>query len=134
MTWIALLFFFEAGYAPVSYEWNHGDHRLPPIVYREELVTEAGARLLFFDGFLFAGANITTHSEVSTIDTPYPSFSPFRDTYQFEAGIQFQGIELGWLHECSHPVATNYHPSKPLGREWAFDRLYIRYENTVDIW
>lgn len=134
MTWIALLFFFEAGFSPMSQEWNHGNPEFPYLIEREELVTQSGARVLLFDEFLFIGANITTYATPSETDTPYPSFSPFRDTYQFEAGIQWRGIELGWLHECSHPVAPNHQLNRPLGREWAFDRLYIRYENTVDIW
>lgn len=32
------------------------------------------------------------------------NFVPWQDTYQFNSGIRFYGVELGYQHECSHPL------------------------------
>ena len=134
MTWLAILFFAEAAFSPMSQEWNHGNPELPWLVERQEVITTTGVRLLGFNEVLFVGANITTYATPSENQSQwYPSFSPFRDTYQFEAGLSYNGIEIGWVHECSHPVATNHQLDKELGREWAFDRFYISYEAKVNI-
>lgn len=137
MTWIAILFMFEVGVAPTSQVWNHGNDNLPQIVEREEVVTDVGVRGLFFDDFIFIGASVETRAEVLLdTDTWYPQGSPYRDVYQFEAGLKWRGFELGWRHECSHPVVTNWQVPgalDQLGREWAFDRFYLSYEGRVEV-
>lgn len=32
------------------------------------------------------------------------NFSPWQDTYIFNAGVRFLGMELGYHHECVHPI------------------------------
>lgn len=133
MTWIALLFFVEAGFTPNAQEWNHGNPDLPWLVEREVVSTDVGARLLLFDDLLFVEASVQTLSSPS--DHAW-TLSPYRDVYQFGGGISWRGFELGWLHECSHPVATNWQEpggTENLGREWAFDRFYISYEGKITI-
>lgn len=34
-------------------------------------------------------------------------FQPWQDTYKFNAGIRFWGIEIAYQHECIHPVVTS---------------------------
>lgn len=134
MSWLAILFFAEVAFSPLSQEWNHGNPQLPFVIEREEVITTTGVRVLLLNEMLFMGANVTTYATPSEVQSQwYPSFSPFRDTYQFEAGLFFRGIEVGWLHECSHPVAPNHQQNTELGREWAYDRFYLSYEAKVNI-
>lgn len=53
------------------------------------------------------------------------NFNPWQDTYRFNAGIRFFGVELGYQHECVHPVvfSQNYVVSR---YNSSYDRLHIK--------
>lgn len=51
-----------------------------------------------------------------------PSMTPLQETYTFSTGIRFIGVELGYEHQCSHPVeSTGNTPSKLFS---SYDKFY----------
>lgn len=131
MSWLAILFVIQLGYAPNAQDWNHGNPELPWVIEREEIVTTLGARALMINELLFVEGYVTTYAE--TQDASW-TLAPYHDTYQFGAGLTWRGMTIGWLHECAHPVVSNWQlDGDYLGREWAWDRFYVQYEGKVEV-
>jgi hypothetical protein len=136
---MAMLFWMEAAYAPMSQDWNHGmEDTMPYIIENEEFVTTLGARVLLLNDLLFVEGEIETRSVVMDMGNVYPSGWPIRDTYMIGAGVKLGGFTIGWEHVCSHPIATMWGYEGDLKpdysvREAAWDRLYVRFEGRADL-
>ena len=81
---------------------------------------------------LFAGGTVQTYMINS--DGHY-SFSPLQVTYDFEAGVQWGIVEIGFRHVCGpHPVRTypmlgGDDPVAPF--EGAYNQIYLRMEGEI---
>jgi hypothetical protein len=53
---------------------------------------------------------------------------PFRMDYLFGAGFKYKSIQIGYAHECMHPIAPN-EIIFPYGKiDAAYDRVFIKAE------
>jgi hypothetical protein len=57
--------------------------------------------------------------------TDFYGFAPVQDTYRFNTGIRFYGIELGFQHMCLHPVIFDQN-IKPLKYLSSYDKIYFK--------
>lgn len=131
MTWLALAFALEVGFLPQAQLWNHQVSYKPYLIEDSSIYTELEARVTIAE-LLFIGGSVRTQSFRSDGKL---NFSPVRDTYRFKAGLQYQGLEIGWRHMCEHPVTTNWQSisASDLGFERGYDELYIQFSGEVTI-
>jgi len=67
-------------------------------------------------------------AETESQFAPHPGrlqFSPWQDAFTFNAGVRVIGIELGYQHQCIHPVVVQDRPetSKYFS---GFDKIYAK--------
>ena len=128
MNWLVLAFVLEAGLMPVAEIWNVE----PPANAREDR-----GRYTLLDAevevaqYLFVGGHVTTYMWAQ--DDSWTQ-SPLRADYGFRAGVRFRGLELGWKHFCSHPVAPNWNLIRELPYEASYDQIYIRVSGRAVLW
>ena len=57
-------------------------------------------------------------------DSDQLGFDPWQDTYRFNVGARWMGMELGYQHECIHPVLVeNIPPSTYFA---GYDKVYFK--------
>ena len=76
---------------------------------------------------LFLGAN--TENQFFKPQFKDWTFSPWQDTFTFVAGVRVVGIEVGFEHQCTHPIvfSQNENTSKYIS---SYDKIYIRTTGT----
>lgn len=128
MNWLVLLFAVEAGLMPMAQVWNVD----PPANARDDSgsYTALDAEVEIAQ-YLFIGGHVTTY--VWRTDNSY-SYKPARADYGFRAGVRFRGLELGWRHFCSHPIAPNWHMIRELPYEASYNQMYIRISGRAVLW
>ena len=53
------------------------------------------------------------------------SYDPVHADYRFNAGLRWREFEIGWKHECRHPVVGRTDGS---GIRGGYDKFYVRAE------
>ena len=53
-------------------------------------------------------------------------FSPFQMEYGFRAGVQLNGVRLGYEHWCYHPVSV-YNENYAAELYGGYDRIFLEY-------
>lgn len=129
MTWLALWFALQAGFMPNDLM----------VVYRPGIVSldqqteyvNLQGELRAFDNRVFLGGSIKTEMQQ---DGARANFMPESSTYLFTAGLRLGGVEIGYLHVCSHPVVPSYYLLNPvIGYDQGYDDFYIRFSGSVDL-
>lgn len=122
MTWLAVLFAIEAGMVPNNGWYVYEEHRgyeADQPGYYTTLEMEAQAWLFFVGGSL--------RTDMTT-DT-YLNYNPHWVTYDFNAGIRWEFLEVGFRHRCTHPIQTYVYNASYLKKpvvEGAYDEVYAR--------
>lgn len=123
MTWLVLAAALEVGWMPMCDFLMHD----PPayVVTTDAFYVDMEARATAW-GFLFVGGEVKTFMWKST---PGYDFSPERMLYQFNAGLTWGPLELGFRHYCTHPIMP-YLWSWPGQAKWegAYEELYLRVD------
>jgi hypothetical protein len=127
LEFLVLIYSLETGYMPTTQTWNV---QAPENVYIDAaFYTDLEVELVLGDMF-FIGGNMLSYQWFRP-DTM--TFRPHRMDYTFGVGFRFQGLEIGWEHYCSHPVAANWHLIDELPLESSYDRIYVRFEGKAAI-
>ena len=78
------------------------------------------------DNYAFVGGT----NEVQQNYEGGTSLTPYRETYDAEAGVRAFGVELGYKHECVHPVySTGSGLSTQINS--SFDKFYIKVTGKI---
>ena len=66
-------------------------------------------------------------------------FSPDHDTFTFIGGIQYKGMEIGYLHRCRHPVFPYQFVEKEKHKETisllenSYSEVYLKFQSKLEI-
>lgn len=89
--------------------------------------TTLGVELQAFDNHLFAGGSVQTWETIYGL-----VFAPSESLYVFSAGIRFDGLELGYRHECDHlTLSEMILPMKGFGGNR--DEIYLNYMSKLKV-
>jgi hypothetical protein len=124
MSWIALIFALEFGMVPSEIHaeyWPDYD-----VLYRNQgLYGTLEARVELFN-FLFVGGDI----EAAMVGLSFDSYKPSGVSFNFEAGMFFGPVQVGYIHNCKHPAVSTYEVHWPW-RQSSHDRVYVRIEGAT---
>jgi hypothetical protein len=129
MQWLTLAYFLSLG--TVAYQGQTFDLRGSAmfIVPQNSFQTTLGVEAQLFDNHAFAGASVETwETHAGSV-----SFAPSEAFYIFNAGLRAWGFELGWRHECDHPVSSNWGGGVPQGMLSMRDEFYISYTGKINV-
>jgi hypothetical protein len=73
--------------------------------------------------YFFVGGDVTTW-----MVPDLPTFKPFFTAYTVNTGWSYKNFEVGYEHQCSHPVmALAYNMKQPiLSADKGYDKVYVR--------
>jgi len=103
-------------------------------VYLPEFWSEAAANKVSFYFNLetkieikkfYIGGGIKTFAGKSISDAK--EFVPYKATYKFMTGFEFDKFEIGFRHYCIHPVVPYITFDNPAIFHGAYEELYIRF-------
>ena len=122
MDWIILLYFLEFGYSPfyqsvntLPYEYVQNEN-----IYYVHFDTE----VLLLDHLFIGGS---TKIFMQPVKDSY-QFYPIENDYLFRAGIRYKRFEVGFRHQCNHPVLS--YGVKSQGKSYGgFEEFYMRVSN-----
>lgn len=118
MSWLILLYAIELGFAPVYQSTNV----IPGIeqVYYIDMDVE-----IIVQNFFFVGGDWKTYFQPCEAGH---SFYPVEARYTFNTGLRYKNIEIGFEHQCIHPVVSG---GADLLREryGGHEEIYIRISN-----
>lgn len=123
---LVLAFYLEVGYLPCG---GMANYQPPTFLVVEELsfYTTLGVSASMW-GFFVEGE---VRTNVQKGAEGY-SFMPVGVWYGFGAGYRIGWFEIGWRHECDHPVAVMFPMAKGEFRwEAALDQVYLRVEGKL---
>jgi hypothetical protein len=124
MTWLAFAYFFSLG--TLSYTGETFDaHDIAMFTASENsFQTTLGVEAQLFDNHVFVGGSVETWE--SALDLT--NFAPSEAFYTFSAGLRAWGFELGFRHECDHPILSRWDGS--LSPQWfgvMKDEFYLSF-------
>ena len=129
MNWLLFMFMLEVGFLPqggglVMYD-SEGLREMYPNVDRSYGYTDLQAELQFFN-FLFVGGGVKTM--VFSHFKQGKSFFPYEADYNFNVGVRFRGVEMGFRHYCIHPVIpwVGYFRDYEPVWEGTYEEIYLR--------
>jgi hypothetical protein len=119
----ALAFAIEAGFISGGI-WNYSE--------RNTQWVEVGALYVDLEargslGPLYVGGAVSTHFTPTSLI----NYSPFQNTYEIGAGLEFDGVTLGYRHACYHPLQPY---ATVIGREikpkyeGGYNQVFMRIE------
>ncbi len=127
MWWLSLLFALEIGFSPMG-GWNFYEEGSYAYVnnFNDNAYTKLEGDLRVFN-FISFKSTVTTWVGR---DGP-AAYSPFWVTYDTTLRLDFDFIEIGWFHTCTHPLQpyvsmTGY--SNPV-LEGGYSQVYLRIES-----
>jgi hypothetical protein len=56
-------------------------------------------------------------------------FAPWQDTYTFNTGVRLYGMELGYEHQCIHPVVVQNEALSSFFK--GYDKVYFKIEGKL---
>ena len=71
----------------------------------------------------FIDANVTTWMLFGSL---VDGFNPILSSFKVGAGVVYDRLTIGWVHECTHPVVAT--GVQLIFGNAAYDRLYMTYE------
>lgn len=82
---------------------------------------------------VFIGGSISTNMSIKT--NKNASFSPSDVWYSFNAGLRFNNIEIGFRHNCCHPLYTYIQTTgiDDVFAEGAYEETYIRFKGEIKL-
>jgi len=75
----------------------------------------------------FVGGGVKTFAGKST--RVRREFVPYKITYKFAAGYNFNNFQIGFRHYCIHPVVPYVTFDSPILFQGAYEELYVRWES-----
>ena len=125
MNWLVLSYFLSLGTLSYTQTWPI-DFSSPEYSFQTTVGVEAEG----IDNHLFLGASVETWETIASPGNGI--FNPWESLYIFSAGFRADGFELGWRHECDHPVLWNTETGATgfLARR---DELYLSYKASVKL-
>jgi hypothetical protein len=82
-----------------------------------------GAEAVAFD-LLYVKGGSTSYQQYQDIDV----WAPYLTDYKFEAGVRYNGFEVGYYHECRHRVISEAYLPYQFG---GMTKYFIRYGGTL---
>jgi hypothetical protein len=127
MTWLALAYFLSLG------TLNGQQLTSPDFITFQTLPltfqTTFGIEAQLFNNHLFAGGSVQTWE--SALDGGF--FAPNEGIYIFSAGLRWEGLEIGYRHECDHPIVSRADFQISQGILSSRDEIYLSYKGTLKI-
>jgi hypothetical protein len=120
---VAAAFFLEAGYMPSDQYRINSVFADTPHFY-----TNFDARITLA-GALFVGGGMMCHFIADPNATI--SFFPYTMDFRFYAGLRLGGFELGFRHNCYHPLTV--WGATLSTNDAANEQFYIRFSADVDL-
>lgn len=119
---LAILFAFELGVVPGNGWFLYEDQELfepAGVGYYTQLDAEVQY------GPAFVGGSVRTDMTPDSLG----SWNPHWMTYRFNAGVRWNLFEVGYRHQCTHPLQTYVYNQSYLKTpilEGAYDEVYAR--------
>lgn len=102
MNWLLCTAFLTFGYLPVN-TVTIQDNYIPPVVYATADNPGSFVQVVGFSATAFK--TLTVWTEIETFDKIDPDgFAPFRSDYRIGLKVNRGPVEIGFTHECDHPV------------------------------
>jgi hypothetical protein len=126
MTWLLLTYFLSLG--TLSYQAVDVDHvwfSTPPLTFQTTLGLEAQ----LFNDHVFVGAGVQTWESAAGNGF----FNPMESLFTFSVGLRGWGFELGYRHECDHPIisSTDFHVTQ--GWLATKNEIYLSYTGKLKV-
>ncbi len=130
MNWLVLSFFFSLG--TLSYQgqiFNPAGSAMFFTMPIPSFQTTFGVEAQLLDNHLFIGGS------AETWESPTGSiyFAPSEAFYSFSAGLRLSGFEIGYRHECDHPIVNSWSDSVLNGYGANRDEFYLSYRGSIKI-
>jgi hypothetical protein len=129
MNWLVLSYFLSIGtlaYQGQTFDANgSATFMMPTPSYQTTLGVEAQG----FDDHLFVGGSVQTWESPNGNDL----FSPSEAFYIFNAGLRGWGFEVGYRHECDHPIVTTWDERASSGLSIVRDEIYLSFTGKLKI-
>lgn len=59
------------------------------------------------------------------------SFDPSKIDFKFDAGLSYKSIDIGWRHDCFHPIQP-YVSQLPVPRwEGAYQEVFVKFKGQI---
>lgn len=124
MNWLILLYFLEIGYAPIYSSFNVLPNELNYTANENVYYINFDAELILLDHFFIGGS---TKTYIQPVKADY-QFFPIENDFLFKAGFRLKTLELGFRHQCNHPVGN--FSIQTQGKSYGgFEEFYIRISN-----
>ncbi len=121
MNWLILLYFLELGYSPFYGSLNVLPDNYESIINRNVYYIHFNAEVVVLDHLFIGGS---TKIFIQSKKESYQSY-PIENDFLFKAGLRFNNLELGFRHQCNHPVLS-YGVSSEGKSYGGFEEFYIR--------
>ena len=129
MNWLVLSYFLSLGTLAYNGQFLSPQGEVAIAIPKDTFQTTLGAELQAFSNHLFIGGSVETW-ETSNGGA---FFNPMESMYGFNAGVRWNGVEIGYRHECDHPVAsrTDFH----IDQGWLSmkDEIYLSYTGKLKL-
>ncbi len=122
LSWFAIWFALEAGLF-------NPQMNLDKSYEEQQFYIQMQTRVYVRDVF-FVGGQIQTRIVPSEGDMI--QFCPYSSLYLFEAGLDFDWLQIGFRHWCQHPSLV-YGQVHHRDYEGGFEQLYVRFEGKVSL-
>ena len=99
MQWLALTYLISLGTMQYDLVIPNSEFLTP----KNTVTTTLGIEALFAEHFFISGSVETWEQ----MDSTSIYFYPMESLYKINAGLRWNGLEIGFKHECDHPVVSN---------------------------
>lgn len=124
MSWLFCTVFLTFGYLPVN-TVTIQDNYIPPVIYATADNAGSFEQTVGFSATAFKVFTVWT--EIETFDKiDSDGFAPFRSDYRIGFNLHRGPVEVGFTHECDHPVIYSMQKQK-LGYGGNKTEIYAKF-------
>jgi hypothetical protein len=128
MNWLVLSYFLSLGTLSYNGQMFTGDHYAGFVMPSPGFQTTLGVELQGLDNHLFVGGSVETWESLYGV-----IIAPSESLYIFNAGIRGWGFEIGYRHECDHPMISTVDDRASQGFLAKRDEIYLSYTGKLKV-
>ena len=129
MNWLVLSYFLSLGTLSYNGNFLSPQGQIEIVIPPKTFQTTLGVELQAFDNNVFIGGSIETW-ETFNGET---FFNTMESLYMFNPGLRWNGIEVGYRHECDHPIVSRV--DFRLNQGWLSNRneFYLSFKGSIKL-
>jgi hypothetical protein len=127
MQWLVLSYFLSLGALSYNGQFLSPSGEIAIIAPAKTFQTTLGAELQAFDNHLFIGGSVQAWETFNGGTL----LNPMESLYVFDAGLRWNGIEIGYRHECDHPILSSF----SFDQSWLSNRdeFYLSFKGSTKL-